>query len=179
MAGYQSAEEARKVLQKLIDLAKEDQSIKEGAAGTELTVSFELMDLDLVFNLSFIDGQVDGFIGEPEEEPMVTLSMDSEVTDSIFSGRWMPSAAMSGDLSLAAMWQRHGLANSDERLRQALQESPFSLNRLVPGVNFVNLIEYSDICAWARNLDNFVSLTEAFLRPPFILVPGTSTLSTW
>ncbi|HOB87036.1 MAG TPA: SCP2 sterol-binding domain-containing protein [Bacillota bacterium] len=102
MAGYQSAEEARKVLQKLIDLAKEDQSIKEGAAGTELTVSFELMDLDLVFNLSFIDGQVDGFIGEPEEEPMVTLSMDSEVLDSIFSGEMdAASAAMSGDLSFS------------------------------------------------------------------------------
>ena len=69
---------------------------------TELTVSFELMDLDRVFNLNLIDGQVDGFIGEPEEEPMVTLSMDSEVLDGIFSGEMdAASAAMSGDLSFS------------------------------------------------------------------------------
>ena len=33
MAGYQSADEARKVLQKLIDPAKEDQAIKEAHRG--------------------------------------------------------------------------------------------------------------------------------------------------
>lgn len=103
MPGYCSAEEARAVLQKLIDLIKEDRAFREGTRGIELSLAFELMDFDdLTLYLSFNDGKIEGCLGEPEEEAMVTLSMDSKVLDGIFSGETDgAAAAMSGDLSFS------------------------------------------------------------------------------
>ena len=102
MPAYESLEEAKAVLQRLLDLIKGDQAFKEGTRGTELTIAFELIDFDLVLCLSFINGEIGGFLGEPEEEPMVTLSMDSEILDGLFSGETDgASAAMNGDLSFS------------------------------------------------------------------------------
>jgi putative sterol carrier protein len=102
MAGYESSEEMARVISRWIELLQEDQAIKEGCQGYDVSVEFEIEDLDLFFHLHFLDGEFSGGLGQFPDEAMVELSMSSDIFDGMFSGELdATTAAMSGDLAFS------------------------------------------------------------------------------
>jgi putative sterol carrier protein len=102
MAGYESAGHMEEVIARWLGLIPSDQAIKEGCEGYEVSVEFEVEDLDFFFHIHFQDGDLSGGIGEFPGEAMVELCMSSEVFDGMFSGELdATTAAMSGDLAFA------------------------------------------------------------------------------
>jgi phosphoglycerate dehydrogenase-like enzyme/sugar (pentulose or hexulose) kinase/ribulose-5-phosphate 4-epimerase/fuculose-1-phosphate aldolase/putative sterol carrier protein len=78
----------------------QDQQIRSFAEGRQVTVRYELNDVNLSFYTTFDQGTVRCGVGEPSEKPHVTLKMKAELLDKLFSGRENgPKAAMSGKLS--------------------------------------------------------------------------------
>jgi sugar (pentulose or hexulose) kinase/phosphoglycerate dehydrogenase-like enzyme/ribulose-5-phosphate 4-epimerase/fuculose-1-phosphate aldolase/putative sterol carrier protein len=77
-----------------------DEKILSFAAGRQVTVRYELSDVNLSFYTTFDQGAVRYGVGEPSERPHVTLKMKAELLDKLFTGRENgPKAAMSGKLS--------------------------------------------------------------------------------
>ena len=78
----------------------QDQKILSFAEGRQVTVRYELNDVNLRFYTTFDQGAVRCGVGEPPEKPHVTLKMKAELLDRLFTGRENgPKAAMSGKLS--------------------------------------------------------------------------------
>jgi len=102
MGGYESSEEMERVIAHWIELQQDDEAIKQGCQGYDVSVEFEIEDLDLLFYVHFRDGQFSGGLGEFPGEAMVELSMSSEVFDGMFSGELdATTAAMSGELAFS------------------------------------------------------------------------------
>jgi putative sterol carrier protein len=102
MAGYESAAEMEKVIARWIELIPGDDAVSEGSEGYDVSVEFEIEDLDFFFHIHFQDGSFGGGIGKLPGEVMVELCMSSEVFDGMFSGELdATTAAMSGDLAFA------------------------------------------------------------------------------
>jgi len=102
MAGYESAGDMEEVIGRWLGLIPSDEAIKEGCEGYDVSVEFEVEDLDFFFHIHFQDGDFSGGIGEFPGEAMVELCMSSEVFDGMFSGELdATTAAMSGDLAFA------------------------------------------------------------------------------
>ena len=102
MTVYESSEEMERVIHSWLELLQDDEAIKEGCEGYDVSVEFEIEDLDLLFYTHFQDGQFSGGLGEFPGEAMVELSMPSEVFDGMFSGEMdATSAAMSGELAFS------------------------------------------------------------------------------
>jgi putative sterol carrier protein len=102
MAGFESSEEMETVVVRWLELLQDDGAIKEGCEGYDVSVEFEIEDLDLFFHTHFQDGQFSGGLGEFPGEAMVELSMSSEAFDGMFSGELdATTAAMSGDLAFS------------------------------------------------------------------------------
>lgn len=102
MAGYQSSGEMENVIARWIELMQDDEVIKEGCQGYDVSVEFEIEDLDLLFWVHFLDGQFSGGLGESPGEAMVELSLSSEVFDGMFTGELdATEAAMSGELAFS------------------------------------------------------------------------------
>lgn len=102
MAGYESAGDMEEVIVRWLELIPPDEAIKEGCEGYDVSVEFEVEDLDFFFYIHFQDGDFSGGIGEFPGEAMVELCMSSEVFDGMFSGELdATTAAMSGDLAFA------------------------------------------------------------------------------
>jgi len=102
MAGYESSGEMENVIARWIELMQDDEVIKEGCQGYDVSVEFEIEDLDLLFWVHFLDGQFSGGLGEFPGEAMVELSLSSEVFDGMFSGELdATEAAMSGELAFS------------------------------------------------------------------------------
>ncbi len=102
MAGYESSEEMEKVIVRWLELLRSDEVIKEGCEGYDVSVEFEIEDLDLLFYTHFQNGQFSGGLGEITGEAMVELSMSSEVFDGMFCGELdATAAAMSGELAFS------------------------------------------------------------------------------
>lgn len=121
MAGYESAEDMDKVIARWLGLIPADQAIKEGCEGYDVSVEFEVEDLDFFFYVHFRDGDFSGGMGEFPGEAMVELCMSSEVFDGMFSGELdATTAAMSGDLAFAG----------DVSAAMGLQTLQDDLNRL-------------------------------------------------
>ena len=77
-----------------------DEKILSFAEGRQVTVRYELNDVDLSFYTSFDQGAVRCGVGDPPEKPQVTLKMKADILDKLFTGRENgPKAAMSGKLS--------------------------------------------------------------------------------
>jgi hypothetical protein len=85
MAGYESAGDMEEVIARWLGLVPSDQGIKEGCEGYDVSVEFEVEDLDFFFHIHFQDGDLSGGIGEFPGEAMVELCMSSEVFDGMFS----------------------------------------------------------------------------------------------
>ncbi|HJU63793.1 MAG TPA: NAD(P)-dependent oxidoreductase, partial [Candidatus Binatia bacterium] len=78
----------------------QDGNIRSFAEGRQVTVCYELNDVNLRFYTTFDQGAVRCGVGEPMEKPHVTLKMKAELLDKLFTGRENgPKAAMSGKLS--------------------------------------------------------------------------------
>lgn len=121
MGGYGSAGEMEKVIARWLGLIPEDDTIKEGCEGYDVSVEFEIEDLDFFFYIHFDDRDFGGGIGEFPGEAMVELCMSSEVFDGMFSGELdATTAAMSGDLAFAG----------DVSAAMGLQSLQDDLNRL-------------------------------------------------
>jgi autoinducer 2 (AI-2) kinase len=77
-----------------------DEKILSFAEGRQVTVRYQLNDVDLSFYTSFDQGAVRCGVGDPPEKPQVTLKMKADILDKLFTGRENgPKAAMSGKLS--------------------------------------------------------------------------------
>lgn len=121
MGFYESAEDMEKVIDRWLKLIAEDRAVSEGCEGYDVSVEFEMEDLDLFFYTHFDDGGFRGGIGDFPGEPMVELCMSSEVFDGMFSGELdATTAAMSGDLAFAG----------DVAAAMGLQSLQEDLNRL-------------------------------------------------
>lgn len=121
MAGYESSAEMERVIARWLELLAEDEAIREGCEGYDVSVEFEVEDLDLFFYTHFVDGRVSCGMGEFPGEAMVELCMSSEVFDGMFSGELdATTAAMSGDLAFSG----------DVSAAMGLQSLEDDLNRL-------------------------------------------------
>lgn len=102
MAGYESNAEMGKIVARWLELLSTDEAVKEGSKGYDVSVEFEIEDLDLFFHTHFHDGEFSGALEQFPEEAMVELSMSSEIFDGMFSGELdATSAAMSGELAFS------------------------------------------------------------------------------
>jgi putative sterol carrier protein len=121
MAGYESAAEMGEVIARWLGLIPGDEIISEGSVGYDVSVEFEIEDLDSFFYIHFQDGSFSGDMGKYPGEAMVELCMTSEVFDGMFSGELdATTAAMSGDLAFAG----------DVSAAMGLQSLQDDLNRL-------------------------------------------------
>src|SRR5262249_50756331 len=76
-----------------------DKNMLSFSAERQVTVRYELSDINLSFYMTFDNGAVRCSVGEPPEKPQVTLKMKAEILDRLFTGRENgPKAAMSGKL---------------------------------------------------------------------------------
>jgi len=102
MAIHESSDEMERLIVRWLELLQDDEAIEEGCEGYDVSVEFEIEDLDLIFYAHFQDGQFSGGLGEFPGEAMVELSMSSEVFDGMFSGELdATAAAMSGELAFS------------------------------------------------------------------------------
>jgi autoinducer 2 (AI-2) kinase len=77
-----------------------DEKVLSFAEGRQVTVRYELNDVDLSFYTTFDQGAVRCGVGDPPGKPQVTLKMKADILDKLFTGRENgPKAAMSGKLS--------------------------------------------------------------------------------
>jgi len=121
MAGYESAAEMGEVIARWLGLIPTDENISEGSVGYDVSVEFEIEDLDTFFYIHFQDGSFSGGMGKYPGEAMVELCLTSEVFDGMFSGELdATTAAMSGDLAFAG----------DVSAAMGLQSLQDDLNRL-------------------------------------------------
>lgn len=98
-----------------------DGKIISFAEGRQVTVRYELTDMNLSFYTAFDRGAVCCGLGDPPDRPQVTLKMKAEVLDRLFTGRENgPKAAMSGKLSFIG----------DTIKAMSLQRIQHDLNRL-------------------------------------------------
>jgi putative sterol carrier protein len=121
MAGYETAAEMEKVIERWLELIAKDQAVSDASKGYDVSVEFEIEDLDLFFYTHFHDGSFTGGLGQFPEEAMVELCMSSAVFDGMFGGELdATTAAMSGDLAFAG----------DISAAMGLQSMQDDLNRL-------------------------------------------------
>lgn len=98
-----------------------DEKILSFAQGRQVTVRYDLKDVNLTFYTSFDHGAVRCGVGDPPEKPQVTLKMKADILDKLFIGRENgPKAAMSGKLSFIG----------DTLKAMSLQRIQNDLNRL-------------------------------------------------
>ena len=98
-----------------------DETVLSFAEGRQVTVRYELNDVDLSFYTTFDQGAVRCGVGDPPEKPQVTLKMKADILDKLFTGRENgPKAAMSGKLSFTG----------DTIKAMSLQRIQKDLNRL-------------------------------------------------
>ena len=137
-----------------------DEKVLSFAEGRQVTVRYELTDMNLSFYSAFDQGAVRCGVGDPPDRPQVTLKMKADILDKLFTGRENgPKAAMSGKLSFIG----------DTIKAMSLQRIQKDLNRL-----------YSEARAEVRDLDTvFASLAEeapaAAANPPASMHPGGGT----
>ena len=121
MAGCGCAAEMGEVISRWLGLIPTDENISEGSVGYDVSVEFEIEDLDTFFYIHFQDGSFSGGMGKYPGEAMVELCLTSEVFDGMFSGELdATTAAMSGDLAFAG----------DVSAAMGLQSLQDDLNRL-------------------------------------------------
>ena len=103
-SGSDESKAVRAQMEQLLSIfgqrVSQDRNILSFAEGRQVTVRYELNDVNLSFYTSFDQGAVRCGVGEPSERPHVTLKMKAELLDKLFTGRENgPKAAMSGKLS--------------------------------------------------------------------------------
>ncbi|MBC7264428.1 MAG: SCP2 sterol-binding domain-containing protein [Chloroflexi bacterium] len=128
MPAFESKEALEKVLAKLAELVQSDPAFITASKGQTLTIGYEFPDLEVSFYTNFLNGKVEAGLGEPPEEPMIQLTMDSDVLDDVFTGKVAAAkAAMKGDLAFSgnvmAAMRLQGLMADFTRLYQQAKSS--------------------------------------------------------
>lgn len=102
-----------RLLEEFLGCVAADAGLAAFAQDKNVVMHFTLRDLDQVFYLSFVQGQVGAALGEPPREPDVRLKMSADTFDGIFTGRVNPmraamtgKLAFSGDTGKAMVFQR-------------------------------------------------------------------------
>jgi putative sterol carrier protein len=90
-------------------------------------MSFEFPDLEVFFYTRFLDGKVEGGLGELEDAE-IQLTMDSDIFDGMFTGKVNAAkAAMKGDLAfsgnVAAAMRLQSLMNDYQRVYLAAKSA--------------------------------------------------------
>ncbi|HSF23748.1 MAG TPA: NAD(P)-dependent oxidoreductase, partial [Blastocatellia bacterium] len=103
-SGSDGSQAARAQMEQLLGIfsqwVSQDPKMLSFAEGRQVTVCYEVNDLNLRFFTAFDQGAVRCGVGEPPQKPHVTLKMKAELLDKLFTGRENgPKAAMSGKLS--------------------------------------------------------------------------------
>ena len=100
MAGFESKEAMQPVISKWLELISKDTQIAERCKGINVTMSFTMTDIDVLFYTNFNDGVVSAGLGK--SDAMVFLEMSSATFDGMMIGEVDgASAAMSGDLTFS------------------------------------------------------------------------------
>jgi autoinducer 2 (AI-2) kinase len=123
--GTDGSKEVRAQMEQLLgsfgQRVSRDAKIRSFAEGREVTVRYDLNDVNLSFYTCFNQGAVRCGVGDPPEKPQVTLKMKADILDKLFTGRENgPKAAMSGKLSFIG----------DTLKAMSLQRIQKDLNRL-------------------------------------------------
>jgi L-ribulose-5-phosphate 4-epimerase len=148
--GSGSTEEVRAQMEQLLGIfaqrVNHDEKILSFCEGRQVTVRYDLNDVNLSFYTSFDNGVVRCGVGDPPEKPQVTLKMKADILDKLFTGRENgPKAAMSGKLSFTG----------DTIKAMSLQRIQKDFNRL-----------YAEARAQIRGLDAaFVRAAENTAQP--------------
>jgi L-ribulose-5-phosphate 4-epimerase len=135
--GLGGSEEVRAQMEQLLELftrgVNRDEKILSFSEGRQVTVRYDLIDVNLSFYTSFDNGTVRCDVGDPPEKAQVTLKMKADTLDKLFTGRENgPKAAMSGKLSFTG----------DTIKAMSLQRIQKDFNRI-----------YADARAQVRDLD--------------------------
>lgn len=138
-----------------------DEKILSFAQGRQVTVRYDLRDVNLTFYTSFDQGAVRCGVGEPPEKPQVTLKMKAEILDKLFTGRENgPKAAMTGKLSFIG----------DTLKAMSLQRIQSDLNRLYTEAR----VEFGDL---DQILEQTVHEASAQSKPPSAATVANATAS--
>jgi sugar (pentulose or hexulose) kinase/phosphoglycerate dehydrogenase-like enzyme/ribulose-5-phosphate 4-epimerase/fuculose-1-phosphate aldolase/putative sterol carrier protein len=102
--GSSGANGVRAHMEQLLDIFTQrlnrDEKILAFAEGRWATVRYHLNDVNLSFYMTFDNGAVRCAMGDPPQKPQVTLKMNADILDKLFTGRESgPKAAMSGKLT--------------------------------------------------------------------------------
>jgi sugar (pentulose or hexulose) kinase/phosphoglycerate dehydrogenase-like enzyme/ribulose-5-phosphate 4-epimerase/fuculose-1-phosphate aldolase/putative sterol carrier protein len=115
------------ILQAFVHKVSADAALRDFSKGKQVIMHFSVTDLDLSFYFSFQDGTVTSALGAPPVQTDVTLKMNADTLDGIFTGRISGTrAAFSGKLSFkgdtakAMAFQR--IQNSLSQLYSAARE---------------------------------------------------------
>jgi hypothetical protein len=93
VGGFRSAEECREVIDRTFGLMSTDVEIGPKLQEAQTPQRFELPDLDLVVNITYRDEVADGhylrweWSDDVPWEPLVWMTMDSEVANRYFQGK--------------------------------------------------------------------------------------------
>jgi putative sterol carrier protein len=102
MAGYETKEQMQAVVERFLVGIEKSEDLANRCKGINVSIGYEIIDLDLQFHTEFMDGVVTGGIGEASPPSMVFLETDSETFDGMMTGEIDgASAAMSGALSFS------------------------------------------------------------------------------
>lgn len=95
-------EQMARLLHVFTESVRAHAGLREFSQGKRVLMHFILSDLGLTFYLNFQDGVVDAAPGDPPAKPDVTLKMNADTLDGMFTGRVNATrAAMSGKLSFS------------------------------------------------------------------------------
>jgi len=127
MSAFETPEEMKRVLTKMAELMQSDEAMLKASTGKNLTMSFEFPDLEVFFYTRFLDGKVEGGLGELEDAE-IQLTMDSDIFDGMFTGKVNAAkAAMKGDLAfsgnVAAAMRLQSLMNDYQRVYVAAKSA--------------------------------------------------------
>jgi putative sterol carrier protein len=125
MAGYETKEQMQAVIERFLAGIEKSEVLANKCKGIQVSIGYEIVDLDFQFHTEFIDGVVTGGIGEASPPSMVFLETDSETFDGMMTGEIDgASAAMSGALSFSGdMSSAMGLQALQDDMNQIYRDA--------------------------------------------------------
>lgn len=102
MTGYETKEQMQVVIERFLAGIEKSETLANMCKGIQVSIGYEIVDLDLQFHTEFMDGVVTGGFEEASPPSMVFLETDNETFDGMMTGEIDgASAAMSGSLSFS------------------------------------------------------------------------------
>jgi putative sterol carrier protein len=125
MAGYETKEQMQAVIERFLAGIEKSEVLANKCKGIQVSIGYEIVDLDFQFHTEFIDGVVTGGIGEASPPSMVFLETDSETFDGMMTGEIDgASAAMSGAISFSGdMSSAMGLQALQDDMNQIYRDA--------------------------------------------------------